>query len=118
MFNTGQRVVCIDATFEPWVYDIYKALPQKNSTYTARGMAPGRSNPQFEVDSDAKMKMTHADFDIVLYLEELHNPDDPHASIPVELGFRAERFAPMQEETEEAEEVMYAGGGNDKDTYL
>lgn len=111
MFHTGQRVVCIDDEFAPWVFDIYKALPKKNSVYTVRAVAPGRSNPQFGLDDEARLIMTAADFDIVVYLEELHNPDDPHASIPVELGFKGERFAPMDElvETEEAREVMKVG---------
>lgn len=111
MFDVGQKVVCIDDTFAPWVYDLYKALPKKNSSYTVRMMAPGRSNPEFVVGEDAKMTMTHADFDIVLYLEELHNPNDPHASIEVELGFKAERFAPLEElvETETAREAMKVG---------
>jgi hypothetical protein len=103
MFDTGQKVVCIDDNFAPWVYDLYKALPQKDSVYTVRAVAPGRSNPEFDFDADAKMIMTGADFDIVVYLEELHNPDDPHASIKVELGFKGERFAPMEEILEAAE---------------
>ncbi len=111
MFQTGQRVVCVDDQFAPWVFDLYTALPRKNGTYTVRGMAPGRSNPQFEVDENAKMTMSAADYDIVLYLEELHNPDDPHASIKVELGFRADRFAPLQEDLEEAEAFIAVGVG-------
>jgi hypothetical protein len=109
MFTTGQRVVCVDDEFQPWVYDLYTALPRKNGTYTVRSMAPGRSNPQFNVDENATVKMTAADFDIVLYLEELQNPDDPHASIKVELGFRADRFAPLQEDLDENEDFVYAG---------
>lgn len=108
MFSTGQKVVCIDDQFAPWVYDLYKALPKKNETYTVRAVAPGRSNPTFAFDDEARMVMTGAEFDIVVYLEELYNPDDPHASIKVELGFKGERFAPLTEifEEMEAKEVL------------
>lgn len=111
MFSTGQRVVCIDDEFAPWVFDIYKALPKKNSVYTVRAVAPGRSNPTFGFDAEARMIMTGADFDILVLLAELHNPDDPHSSVKQELGFKGERFAPMDElaETEEAREVMKVG---------
>jgi len=46
-------------------------------------------------------------------LEELHNPDDPHSSIKQELGFRAERFAPLEEDLAENEEVELAGFGRE-----
>lgn len=114
MFQTGQRVVCIDDSFEPWVYDDYRALPKKNSIYTVRTVKPGRSNPTFEVDADANLKMTGADYDILVLLEELINPDDPHSSIKQELGFRAERFAPLQEDENEAEETELVGFGADE----
>jgi hypothetical protein len=47
MFQNGQRVVCIDDQFDPWVYDLYKELPKRNKTYTVRAMGAGRSNPPF-----------------------------------------------------------------------
>jgi len=50
--------------------------------------------------------MTGAEFDLLLLLKELLNPDDPHSSVKQELGFRAERFAPLQEDTEEEEEEV------------
>lgn len=109
MFQTGQRVVCIDDHFEPWVYDLYKALPRKNGIYTVRALGVGRSNPQFALTEDAKLVVAGADPDLLVLLEELHNPDDPHSTIQQELGFRAERFAPLQEDEEELEEVAFAG---------
>lgn len=114
MFQTGQRVVCIDDSFEPWVYDDYRELPKKNSIYTIRTVKPGRSNPVFEVDDEANLKMTAADYDILVLLEELRNPDDPHSSIKQELGFRAERFAPLQEDENEEEEVELVGFGQEE----
>ncbi|MEM6279792.1 MAG: hypothetical protein AAF491_11075 [Verrucomicrobiota bacterium] len=109
MYQTGQRVVCIDDSFEPWVYDLFKALPKKDSVYTVRSVKPGRSNPQFLVDDDANLSIGAAEYDILLLLEELVNPNDPHSSIEQELGFRAERFAPLQEDLEEMEEVVLIG---------
>jgi hypothetical protein len=107
MFKTGQKVVCIDDEFAPWVYDLYRSLPKKDHTYTVRAISVGRSNPKFEVNDDAELKMTDAEFDMLLLLEELLNPEDPHSSVKQELGFRAERFAPMLEEEHEVEEKAW-----------
>lgn len=114
MYQTGQRVVCIDDHFEPWVFDLYKSLPKKDEVYTVRALGAGRSNPQFEVDEDAKLSISAAEFDILILLDELHNPDDPHSSIQQELGFRAERFAPLEEEEAEEKEVELVGFEQDK----
>ena len=113
MFQNGQRVVCIDDQFDPWVYDLYKELPKRNKIYTVRAMGAGRSNPTFSLNDDAKLTISGADFDILLLLVELNNPDDPHSSIKQKLGFRAERFAPLQEDLEENEEVEMVGFGQE-----
>lgn len=114
MFKIGQQVVCINDDFEPWVYDLYRSLPKKGKIYTVRAFGVGRSNPKFEINDDAEIKMTGAEFDLLLLLKELLNPDDPHSSAKQELGFRAERFAPLQEETEEEEEGELIGVGTQK----
>ena len=113
MFQTGQRVVCIDDRFDPWVFDLYKELPKKNSTYTVRALRPGKSNPQFALNKDAQLLISGAEFDILVLVEELHNPNDPFSTIEQELGFRAERFAPLQEDVEEEEEVELVGFGQE-----
>ncbi len=115
MFQTGQRVACINDDFDPWVYDLFKALPKKDSIYTVRAVRPGRSNPRFSVDDDAKLSIDHAEFDILILLEELVNPNDPHSTIEQELGFRAERFAPLQEDLEEREEVAVISASGEKE---
>ena len=117
MFQTGQRVVCIDDQFDPWVYDLHKALPRKNGIYTVRALGVGRSNPSFALDEEARLHITSAEFDMLLLLEELHNPDDPHSSIQQELGFRAERFAPLEEDLAEEEEVEMVGFGKEMETW-
>ncbi len=102
MFTTGQKVVCINDQFDPWVYDLYRTLPKKDKVYTVRAIAAGRSQPKFSVDDEANLKLTDAEFDILLLLVELKNPEDPHSSVKQELGFRSERFAPLEEDEEEA----------------
>ena len=111
MFQNGQQVVCINDSFEPWVFDLYRALPKKGKIYTVRAVGVGRSNPKFEVNADAEIKLTGAEFDLMILLKELVNPDDPHSSAKQELGFRSERFAPLQEDEEEEEtyEVISTG---------
>jgi hypothetical protein len=117
MFQTGQKVVCINDQFEPWVYDLYTALPKKDRIYTVRAMAAGRSNPKFSVNDDAEIQLTDAEFDILLLLKELQNPDDPHSSLKQELGFRSERFAPLQTDSEEEEERELIGVGIGKEDW-
>lgn len=113
MFHTGQRVVCVDDAFDPWVYDLYQALPRKNDIYTVRALGIGRSNPQFALDEDAQLRVLGADPDLLVLLEELHNPDDPHSTIQQELGFRAERFSPLEEDLAEAEAEAFVGFGQE-----
>jgi hypothetical protein len=103
MFSEGQQVVCINDSFDPWVFDLYRQLPKKGSVYTVRSVSPGRSNPKFEVNEDAEIKMKEAEFDVLILLNELINPDDPHSTVKQELGFRAERFAEQEVVSEEAE---------------
>lgn len=111
MFKTGQQVVCIDDQFEPWVFDLYKSLPKKDEVYTVRALRAGRSKPKFTVNDDAEIKLADAEFDILILLKELLNPDDPHSSVKQELGFRSDRFAPLLEETVEEEEEELVGVG-------
>jgi hypothetical protein len=90
----GQRVVCINDTFEPWVHEYYDQLPTKGQTYTIRAVTLGRGTL---VGSELA--------EVKLLLEELHNPPDPHHKGSDELGFRSDRFAPLEElETSEAAE--------------
>ena len=73
MFSTGQRVVCINDDFEPWVFDLYRSLPKKDKVYTIRAVSAGRSNPTFALNDDAQIEMTGAEFDIRVLLKELNN---------------------------------------------
>lgn len=119
MFTTGQKVVCINDEFEPWVFDLYRSLPKKDKIYTIRSISAGRSNPTFAVNDEAEIQLTGAEFDLLVLLKELINPDDPHSSVKQELGFRSERFAPLQtDEAEEEEgELVGAGVGEDREPW-
>ena len=110
MFNQGQKVVCVDDAFAPWVFDYYKQLPKKGSHYTVRSVGMGAANPKWQVSAEGISRgNTEPDFNVLL--EELHNPDDPTCSFPQELSFKAERFAPL--ETDEVEEEAYAYAGDE-----
>ena len=108
----------INDAFEPWVYDLYQSLPKKDSIYTVRAIRAGRSSPAFELNDEAQIKLTGAEFDILVLLQELRNPDDPYSSAKQELGFRAERFAPLLEETEEEEVGELIGVGTEKESWM
>jgi hypothetical protein len=92
----GQRVVCIDDKFPKWVVEFYEQLPVKGETYTIREVCLRRETLK---GSDAAT--------VALLLEELQNPEDPTHVEKEELAFRSERFAPLEEVTEYAEEESF-----------
>ena len=106
----GQKVVCINDTFPPLVRAIYKQLPVKGTTYTIREVFLGREKVVKGGDSVT----------VGLLLAELTNPQDPFHQGKQELGFSSERFAPLEEKSDEvaegveAEELVGAGTGEDK----
>ncbi|MBU6302501.1 MAG: hypothetical protein KGS60_13180 [Verrucomicrobia bacterium] len=81
--NVGDKVVCINDTWDAWVFDTYNALPEKGEIYTIRSIRAGR--PQ--LDGGAAV--------LTLLLEELENDIDYSHVGGDELGFRANRFAPL-----------------------
>ncbi len=105
MFDKGQKVACINDDFSPTIRHLYRQLPVKDEVYTVREVSIGR----------AKVTSTAGGGNEISYLvllEELHNPDDPymHENAGQEMGFRSDRFAPLEEYTEEAEaeeELVY-----------
>jgi hypothetical protein len=94
--QVGQRVVCINDTFESWVHEYYDQLPSKGLIYTIRAVSLGRGTLRGSDSAEVK-----------LLLEELHNAQDPHHMGGEELGFRSDRFAPLEEV--EMEEHAEAG---------
>jgi len=97
----GQKVVCINDQFEPWVYKIYAEVPKKDSVYTVRDVYIGKQDLK---DKDGGS--------VGITLKEIRNPIDPTCkSGPQELGFNSERFAPLEEldsEIENVEELVEA----------
>jgi hypothetical protein len=99
----GQKVVCINDTFNEFVKAVYKQLPDKGKTYTIREVFLGREKIVKGGDSAT----------VGLLLEELVNPPDPFHVGKQELGFSSERFAPLEEvPPEEAGEEAEVGAGN------
>ena len=97
MFNKGQRVVCINDDFQTLAYELFEQMPKKDSVYTVRACYIGRGN------------LTQAgsgkqDGEIGVLLEEVRNPRDPalKSGLNGELGFNSERFAPLEEKTDES----------------
>ncbi|HTU02832.1 MAG TPA: hypothetical protein VMG58_13480 [Candidatus Sulfotelmatobacter sp.] len=99
----GQKVVCINDTFNEFVKAVYKQLPQKGRTYTVREVFLGRERIVKGGDSAT----------VGLLLEELVNPPDPFHAGKEELGFSSERFAPLEElPPEEAQVGAEIGAGD------
>ena len=91
----GQKVVCINDTFNGFVKAVYRQLPVKGKTYTVREVFLGREKIVRGGDSAT----------VGLLLEELVNPPDPFHAGKEELGFSSERFAPLEEVPAEEAEV-------------
>lgn len=93
MFEVGQKVACINDDFSPTIRHLYRQLPVKDEIYTVRYVCIGRSQVTSEVGSENAISYR-------ILLEELHNPDDPymHENAAEELGFRSDRFAPLEED--------------------
>ncbi len=83
--QVGQPVVCINDTFPAWVHEYYEQTPVKGRIYTIRAVSLGRATLVGSEMAEVK-----------LLLQELHNPPDPHHRDGEELGFRSDRFAPLE----------------------
>lgn len=95
--RTGSKVVCVDDVFPAWARASYTALPVKGKVYTVRSMSPGRGSPLKIVDGKPVKNGAGDDHpEIYLLVEELRNPPDPYCP-GAELGFKADRFAPIDE---------------------
>jgi hypothetical protein len=80
----GQKVVCIDDYFPG------PALPVKNQTYVIRAVYSARG---IAFPSQPGV----ADGEIGVLLVGLINPPDPKNKYGQELGFKADRFRPLEE---------------------
>jgi hypothetical protein len=104
MFLKGQKVVCVDDNFSQSARLLFKQLPVKDVVYTVREVYVGRGNI-------LKAHSGTMEGEIGILLVELVNPPDPslRKGLLYELGFKAERFAPLEtlpdEEAEEGEKT-------------
>ena len=86
MFMPGTIVVCVDDRFTTDIKKFYWKLPVAGVTYTIRELVPG-------VDPAGEMG------EMCVYLVELLNPCSDAEPYP-ERGFKAERFRPLETDTE------------------
>jgi len=93
--QVGQQVVCVDDGFPGPLAKYYQSLPVKGRTYTIRAVYIGRRVMH--------TKPGAADGEIGLLLKELLNGPDPRNVHGLELGFNSERFRPLEEISDAAE---------------
>ena len=86
MFLPGQKVVCVNDVFPEGVKRYYFKLPISGVTYTVRDLIPG-----IDIACEAG--------EMCVYLVELINPCSDKPPYP-ERGFKAERFRPLEIDTE------------------
>lgn len=101
----GQKVVCINDSFNEFIRAVYRQLPVKGVTYTIREVFLGREKIVKGGDTAT----------VGLLLEEIVNPPDPFHQGQQELGFTSERFAPLEEVPDEEAEALVAVGAEDDD---
>jgi hypothetical protein len=93
----GQKVVCVNDTFCAAVRRLWRQLPVKGEVYHIRDMMPGRC-------------VETGGYEILVTLVEIVNPLDPRPTpdgvSPGEMGFRADRFVPLEEATQAQEQTM------------
>lgn len=90
MFSINQRIVCVNADFSrlPAAYrKFYTGFPKQDRIYTVRDITQGIGG------------------EVCCLLHQIHNPLN---SKGVENGYNVDRFAPLETDTEEAEETTLA----------
>ena len=90
MFLPGQKVVCVNDVFPAAIKKFYWKLPVHGVTYTIRELLPG-------IDTRGEPG------EMCVYLVELLNPCSDKPPYP-ERGFKAERFRPLETDTETNEQ--------------
>ena len=107
MYESGEKLVCVDDKIHPEIAFLYKQLPKKGQVYTCRECSIGTTNV-FAADQNVTFKVL---------LEELINDIDPYTETGCreELGFRSDRFAPVEKIEEEEEDFALVGVGAESD---
>jgi hypothetical protein len=102
--QVGQQVVCVNDYFPGPLAKYYTNLPVKGKTYTIRAVYIGRGIMHTIPGA--------ADGEIGILLKELLNPPDPRNKHGQELGFKSERFRPLEQidsTTENEDEMVLVG---------
>jgi hypothetical protein len=94
MFNRGQKVVCIDDQFAGPLRRVIAEFPVKGRSYTVREVQPGRA-ALHPINTTSQVIPS-------VLLEELMNPPDPRNKDGREIGFRADRFRPIEPPLEDS----------------
>lgn len=103
-FIQNQKVICIDDVFPAWAKAIYSELPKKDQTYTIRSIGIGCDVKHVIKDSKNPLSFS-GEHEITVWLKEIKNPVHPISN--EEYGFKADRFVPLEEITEEElEEII------------
>ena len=107
MFSPKEKVICINDKFHPEIAYLYDMLPVKKTIYTIRDCSLGTTNV-FAADQNISYRVL---------LDELINKTDPFTETGCreELGFRSDRFAPVEEISEEEEDFALVGVGAETD---
>lgn len=107
MYEKNDRVVCIQDYIHPEIAYLYKQTPKKGQIYTIRECSIGTTNV-FAADQNVTFKVL---------LEELINDVDPFTTqgCQEELGFRSDRFAPVEKIEAEEEDYALVGVGAETD---
>lgn len=86
MFDLGQKVVCVDDTFDEAVRLYLRNLPERDKIYTVRDMIPAQGWDGKET--------------CAVLLAEVRNPPAPHKKQWGECGFAPNRFRELTTDEE------------------
>ena len=109
MFQTNQKVVCINDSWPAWALSLYSQLPKKGEVYTVRDVLIARTMPDTPKRlEDGRVDMRGGEPEVAITLQELRNSPDPFHTDKGELAFNANRFRAIENIDEEIEVEEYA----------
>jgi hypothetical protein len=94
MFAIGTKIVCIDDVFPAWAKVMYRQLPKKGNIYTLRHFDVGCADIKEITENADKSVLLKGKRDYTVWVNELVNPIHPNSG--KEMGFKASRFAPIE----------------------
>lgn len=103
MIQRGCKLVCIDDVFPAWAKVLYTEFPVKGRIYTLREFNIGVDVQNVGQNDDSSLLFT-GNKNYTVWLEEIINPVMPTSQ--KEMGFKAERFAPVETISQEDEEEI------------